>query len=178
LAIRRGERIPVRKPNRLPCAFFLAALVLIVPASSRAAPAPKPPIDPCSLVSDENVFRLLGWNVTSRTRAYHHYYSSAGYAFHTRAGWLCFIRSNQGVVTVSISAPNAALPADTPFEEPYQRVYAKELKGYNASVLLFPGTAYIRRHRLDVSVKVTPDNHVASYDEVEGFVPVVIRRLP
>jgi hypothetical protein len=157
---------------------FIATLALIVAANTRATPEPKPPIDPCALVSNEDVFRLTGWNVTSKKHAYHHYYSAAGYAFHTRAGWLCFIESNQGVITVTVAAPNAAFPADTPFEEPHQRGLAKEVRGYPASVLLFNQTAYIRRHHHDVSVKVSPNDHVASYDDVEAFVPVVVHRLP
>jgi hypothetical protein len=157
---------------------FIGTLAVIVATNALATPEPKAPIDPCTLLSNEDVFRLTGWNVTSKKRAYHHYYSAAGYAFHTRAGWLCFLQSNQGVVTVTVAAPNAAFPADTPFEEPYQRGLAKEVRGYPASVLLFNGTAYIRRHHHDVSIKVTPYNHAASYNEVEPFVPVVVRRIP
>ncbi|HTJ27507.1 MAG TPA: hypothetical protein VMA36_15205 [Candidatus Limnocylindria bacterium] len=156
----------------------LAALAVIVAANSVATPAPKlSALDPCTLISDENVFRLLGWHVTSRERAYHHYYSAAGYAFHTRAGRLCFLESTEGVVTVAVADANAALPQDTPFEEPFQRAYGKELHGYPASVLLFPGTAYIRRNHHEVSVKVSPNDHMASYDEVEPFVRVVVRKL-
>jgi hypothetical protein len=157
----------------------LASLALVLAGNATTAtPAPKAAVDPCTLVSNENVFRLLGWTITSRKRAYHHYYSPAGYAFHTRAGSLCFLESSQGVVTVTVADPNAAFPSDTPFEEPYQRVYAKEIHGYPASVLLFPGTAYIRRNHRDVAVKVSPNDHVASYYDVEGFVPIVVRKLP
>jgi hypothetical protein len=158
-----------------PIAF--AALAVIVAANAAATPAPKASLDPCTLISDENVFRLLGWHVTARQRAYHHYHSAAGYAFHTRAGKLCFLESSQGVVTVAVADQNAALPQDTPFEEPYQQVYGKELHGYPASVLLFPGTVYIRRNHREVSVKVSPNDHMASYDDVEPFVPLVVRKL-
>lgn len=157
---------------------FIATLALLAAVNIQASPQPKARIDPCSLVSTEDVFRLTGWIVTSKKRVYHHYYSPAGYAFHTRAGWLCFLQSNQGVITVTVTAPNAAFPADTPFEEPYQRGLAKEVRGYPASVLLFNQTAYIRRNHEDVSVKLSPNDYVASYDEVEAFVPVVVRRLP
>ncbi|HYZ15238.1 MAG TPA: hypothetical protein VE591_02510 [Candidatus Acidoferrum sp.] len=157
---------------------MLAALALAAATSTGATHEPKPPIDPCSLVSNEDVFRLTGWNVTAKKRVYHHYYSPAGYAFHTRAGWLCFLEANQGVVTVTLAAPNAAFPADTPFEEPYQRGLSREVRGYPASVLLFNQTAYIRRHHYDVSVKLTPNDYVASYDQVEPFVPIVISRIP
>jgi hypothetical protein len=155
----------------------ILVLALLATAGSAATPAPKPSLDPCTLLSNENVYRLLGWNVTARKRDYRHYYTRAGYAFHTRAGWICFLESSEGVVTVSVADQNAALPADTPFEEPYQRVYGKELHGYPASVLLYPGTAYIRRNHHEVSIKVSPYDHVASYDEVEPFVPVVVRKL-
>lgn len=156
---------------------ILATLVLLAATTAGPTLQPKPPIDPCALLSNEDVFRLTGWIVTSRTRAYHHYYSPAGYAFHTRAGWLCFVGANQGVITVTIAAPNAAFPADTPFEEPYQRNLAKAVQGYGASVLLFNQTAYIRRNKQSLSVKFSPNDRVASYDEVEPFVPVVLRRL-
>jgi hypothetical protein len=157
---------------------ILATLVLLAATSTGATPQPKAAIDPCALLSNEDVFRLTGWNVTSRKRAYHHYYSPAGYAFHTRAGWLCFLESRQGVITVTVAAPNAAFPADTPFEEPYQRGLAKSVQGYPASVLLFNQTAYIRRNHHVVSVKLSPNDYVASYNDIEPFVPVVIRRLP
>lgn len=157
---------------------FIYALALILAANSAATPEPKPPIDPCALLTSENVFRLYGWNVTSEKRSYHRFYTSAGYAFHRRAGWSCDLESTQGVVTVTVAAPNAAFPGDTPFDEPYQRGYAMEVHGYPASILLFNGTVYIRRNHNTVSVHVVPNDHTASYNEIEGVIPIVVRRLP
>jgi hypothetical protein len=157
---------------------FIATLALVVATNTLATPEPKASIDPCALLTTENVFRLLGWTVTSEKRAYRHFYSAAGYAFHRRAGWSCTLESSQGVVTVTVAAQNAAFPADTPFDEPYQRGFAKEIRGYPASVLLFNGTVYIRRNHHEVSVRVVPYDHAASYNEIEGVVPIVVRRLP
>jgi hypothetical protein len=157
---------------------LVSALVLIAAVHASPTPQPKGYIDPCGLLTREDVFRLWGWEVTSEERAYHHFYSRAGYAFHRRAGWSCTIESSQGVVTVNVAAPNAMFFADLPFDEPYRRGMAREVHGYPAAVLLFNGTAYIRRHNRMVSVQVEPYTHIASYDEIEGLVPIVVRRLP
>lgn len=157
---------------------FVSILTFIAVAHASPTPQPKGYIDPCTLLTSEEVFRLWGWEVTSKERAYHHFYSPAGYAFHRRAGWSCTLESSQGVVTIMVTAPNAFFPADTPFDEPSQRGLAEEIHGYPASVLLFNGTAYIRRHNRMVSVQVLPNTHTASYNEIEGLVPIVVRRLP
>lgn len=156
----------------------VSALAFIVAAPALPTPQPKGYIDPCALLTSYDVFRLWGWDVTSKKRVYHRFYSSAGYAFHRRAGWSCTYDSSQGVVNVTVAAPNAFFPGDTPFDEPYRRGLAEAVPGYPASILLFNGTVYIRRHNRMVSVQVVPNTHTASYDEIKGVIPIVVRRLP
>ena len=42
---------------------------------------------------------------------------------------------------------------------------------------LYNGTVYVVKHHRDVAVRVVPQSHMASYDEVEPFAKAIIRRL-
>jgi hypothetical protein len=156
----------------------LIAGLALTAAHAGSSPPPKWFVDPCSLLTNENVFRLWGWTVTSKERTYHHFYSPGGYAFHQRGGWTCTFESSQGIVNVTVADPNSTFPGDVPFDDANGGRYTKVVHGYPASVLLFNGTAYIQRHGHQLSVQVVPYDHYPSFNEIEPVVPIIVREIP
>jgi hypothetical protein len=53
----------------------------------------------------------------------------------------------------------------------------KSVYGLGAEVTLYNGTVYVVRKQREIAVRVVPQDHAASYAEVEGFAKVVIRHL-
>jgi hypothetical protein len=156
----------------------LIPTLALATAANIASPQPKAFIDPCSMLTNEQVFRIFDWNVTSKERKYRYFYSPGGYAYHRRGGWSCAYESSQGVIIVTVADANATFPGDIPFNDPVSRHYTTEVRGYPAKVVIFNGTAYISRHHHQVSVQVVSYDRMFSNDEIEPVVPIIVHEIP
>ncbi len=128
------------------------------------------PTNPCALVSDDDVLHVLGWTVATRRRK--------AYDIHGGTGSMCFLESTQGQVIVILPDPGTDFPGISVYNDPAAAEIEKKLYGLGADVTLYNGTVYVARKHRDVAVRVVPQDHAASYNEVEGFAKVVIRHLP
>ena len=144
---------------------MLSAAIISGSTSARAAAGN----DPCRLLTPADVFRLNGWNIarTERKR----------YDVQGASGTMCFLTSPQGVVVVTLPDPGAGFPGLTAFNDPQANGLALTVHGMGAEVVLYNGTAYISKRHRDVSVRVVPNDHPASYYEVQPFAKPLIRRL-
>ena len=146
------------------------ALALALALSGGGAPAAmQKELNPCSLVSNDDVLHLLGWTVDGRKRR--------PYNLHGGTGTMCFISSSQGQVIVITPDLGSDYPGMSVYSDPMAGGLEKRVYGLGAEVTLYASTVYVVRAHRDVAVRVVPDSHAASYNEVEGFAKVVIRRL-
>ena len=124
---------------------------------------------PRRLLTKVDVFRLIGWNVSSVTRK--------PYDLQGATGKMCFLTSPQGVVVVTLPDAGAPFPGTTAFNDPQAQGLALTVYGMGASVVLYNGTAYVTKRHRDASVRVVPNDHPASYQEVRPFAKPLIRRM-
>jgi hypothetical protein len=138
-------------------------------ANTTAHAAIEEVLNPCSFVSNDDVLHLLGWTVQGRERR--------PYDLHGGTGAMCFLSSEQGQVVVIVPDPGSDYPGISVYDDPNAAGLAKRVYGLGAEVTLYNGTVYVVRAHRNVAVRVVPDNHMASYDDVEGFAKVIIRHL-
>ncbi len=160
-------RTPAGALTAIWCA--LSALALSALALTGASAAILKPLNPCALVTNDDVLHQLGWTVQSRERK--------PYDLHGGVGSMCFIASEQGQVVVILPDPGSDFPGISVYNDPNAAGLAKKVTGLGAEVTLYNGTVYVVRKHREVAVRVVPDNHMASYDEIEGFARVIIHRL-
>lgn len=149
-------------------AFFCLALCAVTTALD-ARPLRTAPPDPCTLVSDDDAFRLLGWTLEGRTRK--------RYAIAGATGTLCFLDSQQGKIVVTVPDRGVDFIGVTPFSDSGAASMARHVYGLGGDVRLYNGTAYVTRYKRSVSVHVVPNENPASYDDVAGFAKTVIAHL-
>ena len=142
---------------------------LLIAGTLHGAWAAVPSKSPCAFVSNDDVLHVLGWSVESRERR--------PYDLHGGTGSMCFIASSQGQVVVILPDIGSDFPGISVYNDPNAAGLAKKVYGLGAEVTLYNGTVYVVRGHRNIAVRVVPDSHAASYDEVEGFAKVVIRRL-
>jgi hypothetical protein len=140
------------------------------PRAAVAADGQPAALNPCALVDKTDVFRLLGWTVDE--------ISKRPYRLQENTGKMCFLHSAQGEVIVTVPDAESTFPGMSPFNDPNADGLVKTVYGLGASVELYNGTVYVTKHRRDTSVRVVPNDHPASYGEVEGFARIVVRRMP
>ena len=143
---------------------FMAAVIAGAHCAQAAAAN-----DPCRLLTRTDVFRLNGWNIARSERK--------RYDVQGASGAMCFLTSPQGVVVVTLPDPGAGFPGLTAFNDPQANGLALTVHGMGAEVVLYNGTAYISKRHRDASVRVVPNDHPASYQEVQPFAKPLIRRL-
>lgn len=158
----------LRGSRSLASVALAAGLTLTVSDPSARAALTKQ-LNPCSFVTNDDVLHLLGWTVEGRERR--------PYDLHGGTGAMCFISSNQGQVVVIVPDIGSDYPGISVYNDPNAAGLAKKIYGLGAEVTLYNGTVYVVRAHRNVAVRVVPDNHAASYDEVEGFAKVLIRHL-
>lgn len=125
--------------------------------------------NPCTLVSKSDVFRVLGWTIESKERKP---YDMVG-----ATGSMCFLASPQGQVIVTEPDPGTTYPGASVYSQSDAAGLSRTVYGLGAEVVLYNGTVYVSKHHRKAAVRVVPNDHSASYDEVQGFATVVIRRL-
>ena len=154
-----------------PGVLLLVAIVSLAlggsPTSARASI--EKAINPCSFVSDDDVTHLLGWTVTGRERR--------PYDLHGGTGAMCFIASSKGQVIVIVPDPGTAYPGISPDSDPGAAGLVRHVTEFGADVTLYNGTVYVVKHHRNVAVRVVPQDHMASYAEVEPFAKVISRHL-
>ena len=151
---------------------MIAALgigVAVLAARATPSAAAALPTNPCALVSDNDVLHVLGWTVHSRERK--------AYDLHGGTGSMCFLASTQGQVVVILPDPGSDFPGISVYNDPNAAGLAQHLYGLCAEVTLYNGTVYVVRGHRNIAVRVVPDDHAASYGEVEGFANVVVKHL-
>jgi hypothetical protein len=145
----------------------VVAFVASMPSVSVEAAAV--PTNPCAFVSNADVLHVLGWTVDTRERK--------PYDLHGGTGSMCFLASNQGQVIVILPDLGSDFPGISVYNDPNADGLAKKVYGLGGEVTLYNGTVYVVHGHRNIAVRVVPDNHAASYDEVEGFANVVIRHF-
>ena len=161
------ERV-ARGLRTIASAVVLAVLTLALTRVSAHASTQRE-LNPCSFVTNDDVFHVLGWTVEGRERK--------PFDLHGGTGAMCFISSSQGEVIVILPDLGSDYPGISVYNDPNAAELEKKVYGLGAEVTLYNGTVYVARGHRNVAVKVVPQNHAASYDEVEGFAKVVIRHL-
>ncbi|GAC1309838.1 MAG: hypothetical protein NVS2B3_08450 [Vulcanimicrobiaceae bacterium] len=149
-------------------AAIACALVLCAPPSRAAASTSLAP-DPCSLVTKDDAFRLLGWTLEGRARK--------RYAIAGATGTICFLDSPQGKIIVTVPDRGADFIGATPYSDSGAASMSRHVYGLGGDVMLYNGTAYVTRYKRSVSVHVVPNENPASYDDVEGFAKTVLSHL-
>jgi hypothetical protein len=147
----------------------LAAILGFAASAGGARAAIEKPLNPCSFVTNDDVLHLLGWTVNGRERR--------PYDLHGGTGAMCFISNSQGQVIVIVPDPGMHYPGISVDNDPNAAGLAKHVGGLGAEVTLYNGTVYVVKHHRNVAIRVVPENQMASYDEVEPFAKVIIRRL-
>lgn len=147
------------------CAFAFAYAL----GGGAARAAIEAPLNPCSFVSNNDVLHLLGWTVDGRQKR--------PYDLHGGTGAMCFISSSQGQVIVIVPDPGTAYPGIDPDSDPSATGLVRHVAEYGANVTLYNGTVYVTKTHRNVAVRVVPQDHMASYAEVEGFAKVVAHHL-
>lgn len=142
---------------------------LLAGAVGPNAGAAQPPSNPCAYVSNDDVLHVLGWTIDSRERK--------PYDMHGGTGSMCFLESTQGQVVVILPDPGSDFPGISVYNDPNAAGLERKLYGLGADVTLYNGTVYVVRARRSIAVRVVPQDHAASYNEVEGFAKVAIRHL-
>jgi hypothetical protein len=147
-------------------ATLLAALccaALVPPAAGAAAQKAA-----CTMISRADVEHVLGWHVDT--------VEDKRYDMLGRTGDMCFFEAHDGVVTVTVPDPGSAFPGMTAYNTPdTSLVQTVPMQG--AAVAIYNSTVYVSRHGKDVSVKVTGNDRVASYADVQPFAKIVVRKL-
>jgi hypothetical protein len=145
------------------------AALAFAASGTQARASIEKPLNPCSFVTNDDVTHLLGWTVEGRERR--------PYDLHGGTGAMCFISSAQGQVIVIVPDPGMDYPGISVYNDPNAAGLAKHVSGLGAEVTLYNGTVYVVKHHRNVAIRVVPENHMASYDEVEGFAKVIIHHL-
>jgi hypothetical protein len=78
---------------------------------------------------------------------------------------------------VIVPDPGTAYPGISPDSDPSATGLVKHVSEFGAEVTLYNGTVYVNKHHRNVAVRVVPQDHMASYAEVEGFAKVISRHL-
>lgn len=146
----------------------LSALLLGAPATAALASIQQP-LSACGFVSNDDVLHLLGWTVDGRERR--------PYDLHGGTGAMCFISSTQGQVIVIVPDPGTAYPGISPDNDPSATGLVRHVTEFGADVTLYNGTVYVVKHHRNVAVRVVPQDHMASYAEVEPFAKVISQHL-
>jgi hypothetical protein len=158
-----------RSGGTLRAALVALGAGLAVTCASVADASIEKPLNPCTFVSNADVLHLLGWTVDGRQRR--------PYDLHGGTGSMCFISSSQGQVIVIAPDPGSDYPGISVFNDPNAAGLAKHVGGLGAEVTLYNGTVYVVKSHRNVAVRVVPESHMASYDEVEPFAKVIIHHL-
>jgi hypothetical protein len=124
---------------------------------------------PCSLVTKDDVFRILGWTIDSKEKK--------SYDMLGATGSMCFLSSTQGQVIVTQPDPGTTYPGASVYSQSDAAGLARSVYGLGAEVVLYNGTVYVSKHHHKAAVRVVPNDHNASYDEVQGFANVIVPRL-
>jgi len=125
--------------------------------------------DPCALLTKNDVFRVLGWSIDSKEKK--------PYDMQGATGSMCFLAASQGEVIVTLPDLGTTYPGASVYSQSDAQSLSRSVYGLGAEVILYNGTVYISKHHRKVAVRVVPNDHSASYDEVQGFAGIVVRRL-
>ncbi len=158
----------MRSSRWLLSGLFCAAAL----ASARGFPlsaAGSAPPDPCSLLTKDDVFRVLGWSVDRKEKKH--------YDMQGATGAMCFYTSAQGDVIVTAPDTGTTYPGASVYSQSDAAGLSRPVYGLGADVVLYNGTVYVSKRHRKAAVRVVPNDHSASYDEVQGFANVVVRRL-
>ena len=151
--------------------LLTVAALLALPLAHPSAPAAAagPTRSPCALVTKNDVFRILGWTIDSK--------EAKKYDMLGATGAMCFLSSVQGQVIVTEPDPGTTYPGASVYSQSDAAGLSKTIYGLGAEVVLYNGTVYVSKHHRKVAVRVVPNDHNASYDEVQGFANVLVPRL-
>ncbi len=144
---------------------LLIAYSLSVLTASEASAAS----NPCALVTKTDVFRVLGWTIDSKEKK--------PYDMLGATGSMCFLSSAQGQVIVTEPDPGTTYPGASVYSQSDAASLSRTVYGLGAEVVLYNGTVYVSKHHRKAAVRVVPNDHNASYDEVQGFAKVLVPRL-
>jgi hypothetical protein len=153
--------------TRLAAGALMAALFLALGRSGAALAENR--LDPCSLLRRTEVTRLTTWQVQSIRRKR---YNLAG-----ATGTMCFFEANQGTVIVMVPDHGYPFPGDSPFTDPQAQGVVRRDPTTRVEVTYYNGTIYMNVRHHDISVRLVPASHIASFFEVEPFAGVVIPRV-
>lgn len=161
---------PNRFTSRFPRRSVVVAAVALGFAAGHARSATAAvSANPCSLVTKTDVYRVLGWTIDSKERKK---YDMLG-----ATGSMCFLSSTQGQVIVTQPDPGTTYPGASVYSQADAAGLARTVYGLGAEVVLYNGTVYVSKHHRKAAVRVVPNDHNASYDEVQGFANVLVPRL-
>ena len=90
---------------------------------------------------------------------------------------MCFLSSTEGQVIVTEPDPGTTYPGASVYSQSDAAGLSRSVYGLGAEVVLYNGTVYVSKHHRKAAVRVVPNDHSASYDEVQGFAKVLVARL-
>ena len=155
-----GKRPVMRVRSLLIACSLVSALTV---RGAHAAP------NPCALVTKTDVFRVLGWTIDSKEKK--------PYDMLGATGSMCFLSSTEGQVIVTEPDPGTTYPGASVYSQSDAAGLSRSVYGLGAEVVLYNGTVYVSKHHRKAAVRVVPNDHSASYDEVQGFAKVLVARL-
>jgi hypothetical protein len=166
---RVGSKMRVRTPTLAWTNVCIVTAVAIASSVSASA-VPSPTSGVCSVITNADIFRLLGWHVDHvRKRSYH---------FGSMSGRMCNYESSQGIVTTIVPDSGTPFPGISADNTPDAGDLVQTLPGFGARVQVFNGTVFVTRNRTRVAVRVVPESNPASYADVEPFAKVIVSRFP
>ena len=129
-----------------------------------AAPAVAAP-GVCAVIAKNDVARLSGWQIANvEKRVYHS---------HGATGRMCTFDSNEGQIVVVMPDIGAPFPGQ---ELAAAATYDRHTRVGDQDVKLSNGVGYFAIGRQGVAIRVLPNDHPASYAEVEPYVRIAIAR--
>ncbi len=127
-------------------------------------------IDPCSLMTADDVSRLTGW--TSLAPA-----SRKRYHMPQESGTTCSLSATEGVVVITV--PDSGTPNATGvYANPLANGSATQVQIQDGYAEIFNSSAYVDKHHRHAVVKILPLADQATQEELTAAAEIVARRLP
>ena len=128
-------------------------------------------IDPCKLVTAEDITRLTGWVATAPP-------SKKRYHLPQESGTTCSFTAQEGVVVITVPDGDSAATASGVYANPLSNGSATQVHIRDGYAEIFNNSAFIDKHHRHAVVKILPLSDQATPEVLTAAAELVARRLP
>ena len=127
-------------------------------------------INPCSLLTKDDIFRATGWVVATVTRKTYH--------LPQERGTMCSYEAKGGLVVVTVPEGEGVMLGTGVYANPLANGNTTTASIKGAYAELFNNAAYIDKHHRHVVVKLLPANDQATPEQLTVVAQLIARRMP